>query len=262
MNKNKTVYRFKLAALVPKHLAIPSRYYYHLFTGVLEPEIKYLPQLIGRRGTAIDVGGYNGEYSFALSRISKSVICFEPQPLLAKSIGLYRNDRIKVYNMGLSEKESTLELRIPLRDGSEDNALASFRKLDGPCKTITVPVRRLDDFHFSDVTLIKIDVEGYESKVISGGVETISREKPILIVEIEQRHLEIMGMQMEDVFNQIEDLGYCGYFLENRILRNLQAFNYDIHQKRYRENPIAGKYINNFIFKPIVRAPINRNHGL
>lgn len=51
-----------------------------------------------------------------------------------------------------------------------------------------VTLARLDDFAFDDVDFIKIDVEGHEEKVIVGGWKTIAAYRPLLLVELEERH--------------------------------------------------------------------------
>jgi len=177
------------AKILPKRIIVPARYYYHCIIGALEDEIKCLPQLITRRGKAIDVGAFDGAYTYYLSKLSESVESFEPQSELADLISKYQNSKINVHNIGLADIDGNLELQIPNCAGK---ALASFRDINIPCDKISVPVKRLDDFNFKDVTFIKIDVEGYECKVIDGGSATILREMPVLLIEIEQRHLNVM----------------------------------------------------------------------
>jgi hypothetical protein len=45
-------------------------------------------------------------------------------------------------------------------------------------------MQRIDDLGLDDCGLIYLDVEGYESKVIRGAVETIERCKPAIGVEV------------------------------------------------------------------------------
>jgi hypothetical protein len=52
-----------------------------------------------------------------------------------------------------------------------------------------VPIRTLDSYEFDNVGLIKIDVEGFEEKVLRGGVKTIARCKPILYIEDDRPEL-------------------------------------------------------------------------
>ena len=60
-----------LSRFVPQGWLVPARYYYHLMTHALEAEVGYLPTLINRRGVTIDVGAFNGDYSYALAKLSK-----------------------------------------------------------------------------------------------------------------------------------------------------------------------------------------------
>lgn len=236
------------AKILPKRIIVPVRYYYHWAMGVLEDEVRYLPQLIPRRGKSIDVGAFNGDYTYILSTLSKSVESFEPQPELADIISNYSNSKINVHNFGLADIDDNLELQIPNKAG---RALASFRNINGPCDKIVVPVRRLDDFNFKDVTFIKIDVEGFESKVIDGGRATILREMPVMLIEIEQRHLNEMEINIDDVFKQVLELGYSGFYLKRGVFMELKTFSYEVDQEPYLNNPHNNNYINNFIFKPI-----------
>ncbi|MBW4548201.1 MAG: FkbM family methyltransferase [Symplocastrum torsivum CPER-KK1] len=249
-----------LIDLLPKQYHLPLRFHYWEIRGKHEREIFFLKELVSSRKRAIDIGANVGTYSYALSKLYKVVEVFEPQSWCADTILAYsksRRSNINVYNVGLSESNGSLNLHIPIKSGRYLYYLASFRQLEGETKRITVPVHRLDDYNFTDVSFIKIDVEGYESQVIRGGQETILREKPVLLVEIEQRHLGSKPIQK--VFQEIIDLHYEGSFLYKGKLHPLSEFSYEIHQKQFLDstfskvfgNKINRNYINNFVFKPI-----------
>ena len=59
-------------------------------------------------------------------------------------------------------------------------ATHASNKIDGLNK---VELKKLDDYEFTDIDFIKIDVEGYENQVVLGAKETLLRNKPIIIVE-------------------------------------------------------------------------------
>jgi hypothetical protein len=68
----------RLAILAPPALYYRRRIAYETRTG--EPELGVLTSLIGRGGTAIDVGANQGFYAFALAEIAERVMAFEPNP--------------------------------------------------------------------------------------------------------------------------------------------------------------------------------------
>jgi hypothetical protein len=71
-----------------------------------------------------------------------------------------------------------------------------------------IKAKRLDDYDFSDVDLIKVDVEGHEESVLAGGMRTIEINRPVLIVEIEQRHIK---KPIEEVSEKCYHLAMTGF---------------------------------------------------
>jgi hypothetical protein len=83
--------------------------------------------------------------------------------------------------------------------------------------TFSVSVRRGDDILASEKpSLIKVDVEGFETKVILGLFKTIERCSPVVITEVIAGHLERAGSSVEDVKSAMERLGYKGFKLDLR----------------------------------------------
>ena len=258
----KTSISDSLISLCPKSLRLPLMFYYYGWSGRLEDELLYLEKLIqqkklvnhGKR--AIDIGANYGFYSYLLSRFFSVVEAFEPESGCFEMVNAYSQDKsgINVHNVALSNFEGSLDLHTPIVQGKRFTGLSSFSKHEEECTSTTVPVKRLDEYKFDNVSLIKIDVEGYESEVIEGGRETILREKPNILVEIEQRHLR--GKQIESVFEQIISLGYQGNFLYQETLVPLSDFVYEKHQKPFEDDINRHKYdnlksyVNNFLFQP------------
>jgi FkbM family methyltransferase len=236
-----------LISFLPKSLQLPARYYYQKLRGTLEDELIMLDKLVSS-GRAIDIGANYGVYSYVLSKLCERVEVFEPQPQCAATIIAHNKSNINVHNCALSNFDGSLNLYIPIINGRLIRGFAGFKDLKGEYERLEVPVKRLDDFDFRDVSFIKIDVEGHESEVLEGGRETILREKPIILVEIEQRH--IPDQPMTTVFDKIISLGYKGFFLYRNKLTPLSKFSYEKHQQPYLNNVMCKDYINNFIFTP------------
>ncbi|MCX8995867.1 FkbM family methyltransferase [Rhizobiaceae bacterium BDR2-2] len=160
-----------------------------------------LIDLAGRE--IIDVGANRGQSIEAIRVYNETVkICaFEPNVLLAKKIELrYRRDRnIKIVNAALGEKPGKFTLYTPIYNGHIYDGLASldrdaaeswlcesslylFRKSKLKIFEQSCLVRRIDDYDFSP-GLIKIDVQGTELSVIKGGMDTITRHRPTMLIE-------------------------------------------------------------------------------
>jgi FkbM family methyltransferase len=241
--------------LCPKGFRLPIKYNYRKLRGRLDQEISYLHKLVGHGKRAIDIGANEGIYSYALSQVCEIVEAFEPQPWCTETINAYskaHQKNINVYNVGLSNSNGSFNLYIPYRNNSTSKlvtGLASFLEPKCNHRVIQVPVRKLDDYNFQDISIIKIDVEGYESQVIEGAKHTILREKPLIYIEIEQRHLQ--GKSINCIFEQITELGYEGSFLLREEILPLAKFSYPEHQERFANNFYHKDYVNNFIFQPV-----------
>ena len=225
----------------------------HLF-GNVEQELIYVCRNFttlrpdAQFSTAVDIGANVGLYTYLFSTIFDSVHSFEPNDCLTYRIDDSNISNVSLYHVALSNIEKVDgDLYFPVH-GSIDYGLASLQEpINNTCsnKSIKVTQKTLDSYNLNSVELIKIDIEGHEQQCIEGSVVTILKYKPILVVEIEQRHLD---SDIQNVFNYIEDLGYQGYFLEGNFLVSLSYFITNVHQNL--EYLHTKRYKNNFIFIP------------
>ena len=90
----------------------------------------------------------------------------------------------------MSNSSGSANLNIPIDDeGTEHDSSATIESVDFKnVRHQIVNLQTLDSFNFSSVDFIKVDVEGHESTLIDGALKTISSNKPVLLMEIEQRH--------------------------------------------------------------------------
>jgi hypothetical protein len=106
--------------------------------------------------------------------------------------------------------------------------------------TLEVDVIPLDHLRLEDVGLIKIDVEGAELGVLEGAGETISRCRPLMMIEIEQRH---HSRPIESVFAEILARGYRAACLRGGRLLPVSG---DADELR----SLGARGIYNFLFSP------------
>jgi FkbM family methyltransferase len=153
-----------------------------------EPELHVLPGLASHKRLSIDIGANWGPYTGALLPVSRAVIAFEPNPVMAAKLRRSFPDA-QVENCALGATKGSATLKIPLQANGKPStgwATLSDDRAFERSESVEVPVRRLDDFGFHGVGLIKIDVEGFEMQVLDGGWETIARERPNMMIECDQ----------------------------------------------------------------------------
>jgi FkbM family methyltransferase len=217
-----------------------------------EAEMLYLPDWVGPGDLAIDVGANLGGYTYELSRLSGHVIAFEPNPAMASAIGSLHLPGVVVRPEALSDISGEITLHIP---HGQKHVLASIELgvvAGEECATVTVPTAPLDSLELNGVRFIKIDVEGAEERVLKGASATIARERPILLVEIEERH-NVGGLRRID--DSLSAIGYKGWFLTNAEWQPLSRFDAETMQNPavlLREHSCRReiRYVNNFLFLP------------
>jgi FkbM family methyltransferase len=182
-----------------------------------------IAELVEPGDTVVDVGANRGSFALAASRLvgrDGKVICFEPNPncvkTLSKEIELNEIRNITIHQLGLAQDNETLTLTVPVINSGEGSFGESQYKDN---LIFSVPVRRGDDVLVNEKpSLIKIDVEGFETNVICGLSKTVERWSPIIITEVESGHLERANSSVEDLRSVMERLGYKGFEL---VLRKI-----------------------------------------
>ena len=234
--------------LIPTSLQVPIKYWYCYFKGMLEPEMHFIKLLVPPKGHAIDVGGNRGIYSYKLNLLDMRVDAFEPNPECYEILNAWGKNKKKVtiHQIALSNSSGSANLNIPIDDeGTEHDSSATIESVD--FKNVRHQIdnlQTLDSFNFSSVDFIKVDVEGHESTLIDGALKTISSNKPVLLMEIEQRHNK---EDISEIFNKITAFNYKGYFLKENKFYNLEKFIVKKFQSLEQFGDLDS-YINNFFF--------------
>ncbi len=233
--------------VIPIKYQLGLRYFYQKNTNKLDAEMLYVSKLLNDKRRFLDIGANVGTYSYYFKKSFQKVDAFEPLSEITYRLKPFHNENFKVHNVAVSNKVGELRLNIPMLNGVPIPSLASIEERDGECEVRIVKVETIDSYDFNDVDLIKIDVEGHEQCVIEGAIKVIKNNNPILIVEIEQRHIKT---DINEVFDTILNLNYSGYFIQNGQLNSLNNFSYELNQQPFLLNVECDEYINNFIFLP------------
>ncbi|MFB9887612.1 FkbM family methyltransferase [Balneatrix alpica] len=178
----------------------------HLFQDahyVVDQEVKnFILNLCQKSGKiincAIDIGANVGKFSTLLALFSKEVHLFEPDPdnFAILKARFCEKSKIILNQVGMSDKAGELTLYKDLFTKeatsttfdvsvSESWSTESF-------VTHTIPVTSLDEYcqqHKIEPNFIKIDAEGFDLKILKGGLKTIKRHQPIIVFENTPCHI-------------------------------------------------------------------------
>lgn len=157
-------------------------------------------------GVALDIGANIGNHALAFAPFFRTVHAFEPHPetyqLLAFNASFKSN--IIVHNFGLGDEAGKFRLAEPMLNIGE-----SF--ID-PSGGIEIELKRLDDLEIENVRFLKIDVEGFESRLIAGGLNFLRCHKPIIAFEQLARDFDGDGTP---AIRALKDLGYHFCWLQD-----------------------------------------------
>ncbi len=179
-----------------------------------------------RPGTIVDVGAHDGLLTVPLARLPGArVVAFEPLPsafarLAAACAGL---PNVTLRREALGAEPGALTLNVPVVEGAAAEQWASLAKDFRPfvaVETHPVAVITLDSLGLDGVTHIKVDAEGFEEEVLRGAAETLARCRPVLSLEVEERH---RAGSTRDVPALLASMGYeVGFWLDG--MRPIGAF--------------------------------------
>ena len=167
---------------------------------MLAPFLKY----VAPGSIVIDAGAMIGDHTVTYSEWVGErgrVIAFEPNPaayecLIHNTSGMAN---VGCYRAGLSDADGETAMHVDknagrshLGDGDGDRVL----------------LMTLDSLELSDVSFIKIDVEGFESRVIAGAKDTIMNNRPAMLIEVNEGALRRAGSSREWLVDLIRGMEY------------------------------------------------------
>ena len=174
----------------------------------------------------IDVGAHCGSMSIptAINNPLSSVLSIEPQhdllERLKQNIQINNISNIQTYETAISKKEMEINLKVPIRpDGTLISELAGNldKKSTLKYKNQIMKTNTIDNILISEnypVSIIKIDVQGNELDVLKGSLNTIKKDKPALIIEIEDKFFSNPEKNRAEIAKMFEEFGYKCFLLE------------------------------------------------
>lgn len=172
-------------------------------------------RLLGRGDCFIDVGANLGFVTLTASRIvghSGNVFAFEPNSALAdrlkQTLLVNKIDNVIINEHALGDEKGEAVLDLSTHSGT-----ATLRNIAVSGKK--VKVHRGDDcineLAEDAWVLVKLDVEGYELRVLKGFNNLIKRPKTGFIVEITDQWLKDLGSSADELFDLMLENGFKAY---------------------------------------------------
>lgn len=176
-----------------------------------EDEAAFIRRVAEPGGLMLDIGASFGFYGLNYARAAGAgarVWAFEPTPevcrFLRESVRLndFTNFTLVETAVGAESGRS----RLKAGPASELNAIDAMQ---GNLEVALTPLDALDRDHgFGEVDFVKLDVEGHELAVITGGKEFFNRESPLVMLEVKAG--SVVDFSAAERF---ESLGYSLYRL-------------------------------------------------
>jgi FkbM family methyltransferase len=184
----------------------------------------------------LDIGGNIGQTALFLSdkvRNNGMVISFEPFPKTYKRFerNLALNSKfknIRLERIALGDKKSVLKMHSENKGNSGQNRISEDEK---PLKDFfDVEVMTLNEYvkknPLKKIDLIKIDVEGFEYKVLLGSDEIIKKFRPKLFIELSDKNLRQQGDNAKDLLKLLHEWGYQAINVNSGMVINTSTFDH------------------------------------
>lgn len=147
----------------------------HFFEIHMLDAISKLPY---RKGIAMDIGANTGNHTVFFSRFCNfdEVWAYEPNKatfdILKQNVADHCRRTVRLFNCAIGDKKG----KVNFTDNKDNPAINKVAK--GRGNTTILPITTT-----VTVRLMKIDVEGYEKKVLKGAFNVIDRDRPELFIE-------------------------------------------------------------------------------
>ena len=204
--------------------------------------VEKLPQLLQSATAFVDIGASLGQYTYHASRCMKGgrIIAIEPDPVRFERLvqnclqwGAETGNIIEPLQAAICDLDGTVTFHTtnsPVSGGLFRHATSEAKKETETViwQKITVPSYRLDTLlteklpdgtqKFNMPDLVKIDVEGSESRVLAGCPCLLAEGKTKFLIEIHSWHYPGEKVQEQNVFKFMRSYGYYSINIGGRIL--------------------------------------------
>lgn len=194
--------------------------------------------------TFVDIGANIGDTAaFIRSKLNCPIVCIEGEgfyfKILLKNITQFKDVYAIQSFLGESEEDILMEKQtgegsLSLKQNGLDNSAPKLH-----IDTLDSISRRYQEL-FSGVKFIKIDTDGYDLKILRGGLACIKSVLPVVFFEYDRFFLARLSDEGLGIFQTFADLGYEDVLFFDNIGRFILALK--IHDRQAIEQLYAYTY--------------------
>lgn len=212
-----------------------------IFVGRFEnAELDFIKHYLNKNDVFIDIGANSGLFTIIGAEAvgpQGKVYAFEPVKKtfsrLSENVRLNGFENVTLFNAGLSDTDGELEMHTSAEGFDAWNSFGT-PTAGSKFNREKVPVFSMDSWlnseKVSEVALIKIDVEGWECNVLTGGKSFFSSENaPDLLVEFTEENCKNAGFTCSGLYDQLFAYGY-------------KMFRFNMEKKRLIHEPRRKSY--------------------
>jgi FkbM family methyltransferase len=199
---------------------VPIEAFCFLYPEMVE-ELDRFRELTADKRALLDVGALHGTFSLVFSAAdpSKTCVAVDASPIAFARL-LYNVNRNKLSNANCVECALSDEPGVARMHYEWEHAVIAGTGVD-KSTGISVEKKTGDELCASlnfEPDVIKIDVEGHELKVLKGLRQTLSRNRPMLFLEVHPGRIREEGDRLEDLAQIFTDLGYRSEFTNGQTV--------------------------------------------
>ena len=187
-------------------------------------DVAILDFLLHPGSTFIDIGANVGWYTVLVSKIKKdqcNIVAFEPSAdnrwLLQENCHLNEVANVTILTQAVSDHDGAVDFYLnPENCGDHSVSPRTYQRCFVPdpqaADPITVPCITLDSYFddnsFSQVGLIKMDIQGNEPRALYGCMQRLHRYRPPMIIEYSPAHIYAAGGSPFELLGIMDRLRY------------------------------------------------------